>query len=575
MTAPLGMPPEWLTATAVGVPLLCAAALALPGRRRVLPHLVPWAALPAVMAAWLLPDGGTVVFQWMLLSTRLGLDATGRIFLFFTSSLWLLAGVYGAGYLSADRHRPRFFFFYGLAMSGNLGVILAQDMVGFYAFFALMSFASYGLVVHTGEPEALRAGRVYLVLVVIGEIALFSGLAVLAAAAGSLELADLRERAIPSGVMVLICVGFGIKAGALPLHVWLPLAHSAAPTPASAVLSGAMIKAGLLGWLRFIPMEAAASPSLGAVFVAAGAAAAFYAVAVGSTQSHPKTVLAYSSISQMGLITVGFGISLLSPAVAAAGLPAVALFALHHGFAKGALFLGVGILQNVPPGTRASRLAWAGLILAVLSLAGAPLTGGAVSKGALKAAVALTPQAWPSALFIVLALASVATTVLMGRLAYLMAGRTPGAGRPGAGMWIGWLLMLAPAAVLFYVFPAAPAPSLAAIGEAAWPVAAGGTLTAIGWAAARRNGRKVSAHVPSGDLVVVYAAIIRLTARAAAAAGNSLAGGVPRVRVPEGLRRQSSAFAAAAESALGNWKVSGLLFLLWVVAVFLQTLVAG
>jgi formate hydrogenlyase subunit 3/multisubunit Na+/H+ antiporter MnhD subunit len=574
VTAPLGIAPELLTAAAVGLPLLCAAALALPGRRRVPPHLVPWAALPAVMAAWLLPDGSTALFQWMLLSTRLGLDATGRTFLFFTSVLWLLSGVYGTGYLSADRRRPRFFFFYGLAMSGNLGVILAQDLVGFYAFFALMSFSSYGLVVHTGDPEARRAGRIYLILVVVGEIALFSGLAVLAVAAGSLEIGGLREGAIPSGAMVLICMGFGIKAGALPLHVWLPLAHSAAPTPASAVLSGAMIKAGLLGWLRFTPIAVAASPAWGAVFVLAGAAAAFYAVAVGSTQSHPKTVLAYSSISQMGLITIGVGLSLLSPEVAAAGLPAVALYALHHGFAKGALFLTVGILQAVAPGSRVSRLAWAGLILAALSLAGAPLTSGAVSKGALKTAVALTPQAWHSALSVLLPLASIATTVLMGRLAYLMAHRAPGSGRPGAGMWIAWLMMLAPAALLLWVFPAAEAPSVAAVGEAAWPVAAGGVLTALVWAAGRHNRRFSVPQVPSGDMVVAYAALSRLAARAAAAVGKRLSGGVPWVRVPEELRRQSSAFAAAAESALGNWQVSGLLFLIAIVGILLQALFA-
>jgi formate hydrogenlyase subunit 3/multisubunit Na+/H+ antiporter MnhD subunit len=570
----LGIAPQWLTAAAVGLPLLCAAALALPGRRRVPPQLVAWAALPAVMAAWLLPEGTTAVFGWLLLSARLGLDATGRIFLFFTSALWLLAGVYGTGYLKADRRRARFFFFYGLAMSGNLGVVLAQDMVGFYAFFALMSFAAYGLVVHTGDPEALRAGRIYLTLVVVGEIALFSGLALLAAA-GSLAIGDLGAGAVPSVAMLLICAGFGIKAGALPLHVWLPLAHSAAPTPASAVLSGAMIKAGLLGWLRFVPIEAAVSASWGPWFVAAGAAAAFYAVAAGCTQSHPKTVLAYSSISQMGLITIGVGISLFSPAAAAAGLPAVALYALHHGFAKGALFLAVGLLQNAAPGTRASRLAWAGLLLAALSLAGAPLTGGAVAKGALKAAVALAPQGWAAALFMLLPLASVATTVLMGRLAYLMAGRAPGCGRPGAGMWIAWLMMLAPAALLAYAAPADEALSWAAIGAAAWPLAAGGALAGLAWAAGRSSRRIVSAQVPAGDVVVAYAALIRLAARAAAAVANSLSGWVPRVRLPQRLRRQSAAMAAAAESALGSWQVSGLLFLIVVVGVFLQALCAG
>jgi formate hydrogenlyase subunit 3/multisubunit Na+/H+ antiporter MnhD subunit len=119
-------------------------------------------------------------------------------------------------------------------------------------------------------------------------------------------------------------------AGVYALHVWLPLAHPVAPTPASAVLSGAMIKAGLLGWLRFLPLGEAATPGWGNVCTIAGLAAAFDGVLVGCTQDNAKTVLAYSSISQMGFMTMAVGVGLTVPAVWTQALTATALYALHH-----------------------------------------------------------------------------------------------------------------------------------------------------------------------------------------------------------------------------------------------------
>ena len=103
----------------------------------------------------------------LLLGSRLGLDETSRPFLFFTAILWLASGIFALGYLAKDSRRHVFMFFFLLAMSGNLGLIVAQDVVSFYVCFALMSFASYGLVVFNGSAEAIRAGRVYIVLVVI------------------------------------------------------------------------------------------------------------------------------------------------------------------------------------------------------------------------------------------------------------------------------------------------------------------------------------------------------------------------------------------------------------------------
>jgi formate hydrogenlyase subunit 3/multisubunit Na+/H+ antiporter MnhD subunit len=572
VTTPAAILPELLLAAAPGLPLLGALALAVPAWRRVLSGLIPWTALPAA-AVWLLPDGSSAHFAWAVLQTRLGLDPTGRLFLLFSALLWLLSGVFGTSYLRTDRHRARFFFFYGLAMSGNLGAILAQDMVSFYVFFALMSFASYGLVVHTGEPEAVRAGRIYLFLVVAGEILIFVALALLAVANGSLELAELGRQGRPSTAMLaLTWIGFGIKAGALPVHVWLPLAHSAAPTPASAVLSGAMIKVGLLGWLRFMPFDAALPPAWGAVFVAAGIAAAFYGAAVGSTQSHPKTILAYSSISQMGLMTVGVGMSLWGPAAAAAALPAVCLYAIHHGLAKGALFLGVGILPAVAARSRASKIAWAGFGLAALSLAGAPFTSGAVAKAALKSAAGLVPPAWQAALSVLLPLASVATTLLMARLFWVLANARP-AHRPShPGMWRAWLLLIGVLAAALFVLPQAQAArglAFDAVGAALGPVAVGGALAALIRAAARKGLAPRLPALPAGDILVGYAAAARTGRRIAAAVCDAGSIPIPAARVHGVIREQTMRMVRSVESSLESWRVAGFLYLLLVLSLLL------
>jgi hydrogenase-4 component B len=114
----------------------------------------------------------------------------------------------------------------------------------------------------------------------------------------------------------LLAAGFAVKAGIMPLHVWLPLAHPAAPVAASAVLSGALIKAGLIGWLRLLPLGGAAWPGWGTVFVVVGLTTAIAGALIGVAQTRPKVVLAYSSVSQMGIIATLVGVGLLAPAAA-------------------------------------------------------------------------------------------------------------------------------------------------------------------------------------------------------------------------------------------------------------------
>jgi len=210
-----------------------------------------------------------------------------------------------------------------------------------------MTFAAYGVIVHVGSAPARRAGKVYIIMALLGEALLICALLLATAAAGGTDLRQIPAAVAASPlrnlIIALVLTGFGVKAGAVPLHLWHPLAHPVAPTPASAVLSGGMIKAGLLGWLRFLHLGEVVLPEWGALCIAVGLATASYGVVVGLTQDEPKTVLAYSSVSQMGFMLTGIGIGLSAPVAWPAALSAVLLYALHHGLAKGALFLGVGV----------------------------------------------------------------------------------------------------------------------------------------------------------------------------------------------------------------------------------------
>ncbi len=485
-------------------PLALAAALALPAPRRVALGLVPLAAVPALIAALAAPLG-RVDLPWLLLGARFGLDETGRLFLFFTSALWLAGGLYAAGYLRDDKHRAGFGAFYLAAMAGNIGLILAQDMASFYVFFALMSFASYGLVVHNRDAAALHAGRVYVALVVAGELALFAAVVMIADAAQSLYFEDagaaLFDATHRDVIVALVLVGFGIKAGMIPLHVWLPLAHPAAPTPASAVLSGAMIKAGLLGWLRFLPLGAAL-PGWGETLVVLGVLAAFLGALAGAVQSNPKAALAYSSISQMGFITVAVGVGLAHPALAPVAVLAALWYAFHHGFAKAALFLGVGM--RGAGGTAARALVACGLALPALALAGFPLTSGASAKTELKALVDLA-GAWPC-LPSLLSLAAAGTTLVMARVLFLTwpRGADVHPDAPHRAMWAGWAVLVAASAGAYWLPGRVPAGAEAAADwlGALWPIALGAALAAGAWAL-RRHAPNVT--LPPGDLLLPLA----------------------------------------------------------------------
>lgn len=484
-------------------PLALVPLLLTPAGRTAGLRLAPWAPLPALILALAAPAGLRLDLPGVLLGTTLGLDETGRLFLLFTAIVWLLSGWFAHSWLRDDAGRHRFWAFFLAAQAGNLGVCLAMDAASFYLLFALMTFAAYGLVVHSGSAEALRAGRVYLAMAVLGEALLVAGMLLAVDAAGSPRFADLAVAPLSGPAAASLIAGFGIKVGVPLLHMWLPLAHPVAPVPASAVLSGVMLKAGLLGWLRFLPLGAQTLAEAGTLLMLAGLAAMFLGVAAGLAQREPKVLLAYSSVSQMGFMTLGVGAGLAAPALWPLLSSAVWLYALHHALAKSALFLGVGLMRR--SGADSARLV--AFSLPALALAGAPLTSGMLAKTELKIALENLAAPWPALLSGLLPLAAFGTALLMLRLLWLTWQKYRPQGRPDTsapavpGIDAPWLtLVLASAGLAWALAPQdswAHALRVGPLLDATWPLLA---AILLGLVASRQHWHTPA--LPPGDVLL-------------------------------------------------------------------------
>jgi formate hydrogenlyase subunit 3/multisubunit Na+/H+ antiporter MnhD subunit len=541
--------------------LLVPLGLALLGVARVMRRhmlaLLPLAPLPGLLAALFTPRDVVLIVPDILLGLRLSLDGNGAMFLGMASVLWIAAGVYASFYMAPAAHPVRFAAFWCLTLAGNLGVFIAADVATFYVAFACMSLAAYPLVVHDQSQRALYAGRVYIVLAVIGETCLLLGFMMGVVGAGSLVISDIRL-ALPASpyldwAILLLVAGFGIKAGLVPLHVWLPLAHPAAPTPASAVLSGAIVKAGIFGLIQFLPAGAVV-PFWSDFLVAAGILTAYFGVLVGLTQSHPKTILAYSTMSQMGLVVAVIGTSIgLDPAPGA--LAAASLYALHHGLAKGALFMGVGVAAA--SGERALRPVIAILTLLGLAIAGLPLTGGALSKLAIK-----DPLTGGGALLLV-TLSAVGTALLMIRfLLIVRATAVPEAdARPSQRLVWPWLATAAAALILPWalysgvtgqavLYPLTPANLWAAF----WPIALATLIVFV----IMRFAQPWVPAIPEGDIVGPFVTSVDRLSRHV----SSILPLRPRVRMHGMDWGLMDAALGLLERGLARWSVAGAVLLI-------------
>ena len=297
----------------------------------------------ALTLPWSVPGGAFAV----------GLDPLSAFFLLPVAVLSTLTAVYAVGYLAhtdAPRARTIWFCFDAL-VAGMWLVLIARNAVLFVAAWELMSLAAWGLVAF-GQPgaEARRAGWIYLVAAHVGSVALLLLFAILAGApTGPLVL--------PSAwLLALGGVGFGVKAGVIPLHVWLPEAHAAAPSHVSALMSGAMVTLGLYGLLRLAVLLGPLPQGAGLVLAALGLGGALLGIALALHQRDLKRALAYSSVENLGLMTLGLGLAVWGSArgdapLALFGLMAALLHVWNHAAMKGLLFLAAGTVLHAT-GTR-------------------------------------------------------------------------------------------------------------------------------------------------------------------------------------------------------------------------------
>lgn len=500
------------------------------------------APVPALLAAGLAPIDVTTSLEWVLLETELGLDATGRGFLAFSALVWLAAALYGHGTLRGDPRAGGFWVFFLLAASGNLLAVVSQDMVTFFLGYAQMGVATYGLVVHDGGAEARRAGRVYLSWTMLGEVLVFTALVVLGYHGGGLSFGEVELSDPTDPALGLLLLGMGIKVALPGLHTWVPLAYPAAPAAAAAAMSGAMIHVGLLGWLRLVPLEAGPFPDWGTVFLVAGLTGMAYGVAVGLVQVRPRVVLAYSSISQLGVMTTGVGVTLVEPGLGEAAVAALTVYAAHHALAKGALFLGTDLLERGQP----RRWVLPGLALTALALAGAPFTSGATAKAALAPLADGVGKPWGDLLAAAFAFSATITTLLMARYLYL-ASRVVAPGERSSPLpLLAYALALAGSAALPW---AVDLPSDAGLA----PVVAGGFVAALVLLARPEPLCWMVGRIPPGDI----AAVVRLLPRPGRRA-------TPPSRPPPGERRRLGLPGPdevdTLAARLGSWPVAGLLW---------------
>jgi hydrogenase-4 component B len=299
---------------------------------------------PPRVLAWAVPGG----------AFELRLDAVAGIFLIQVFLIGALGAIYSVGYWPENRHPEctrglRVFF--GFMVAGMALLVTANNAVLFLVGWEVMALSAFmALASEHQKPEVREAGFVYLVATRLGTLAIIAMFALIHQSYGSFSL-SVRNLDPTSGTgLAIFCLGFfgfGLKAGLMPLHVWLPGAHANAPTHVSALMSGVLIKMGIYGLIRLGSFYKAVPIGWGVTVFWLGAFSAVLGVVFALAQHDLKRLLAYHSVENIGIIVMGLGISLIGralgrPELVALGLAGALLHTFNHGLFKSLLFLGAG-----------------------------------------------------------------------------------------------------------------------------------------------------------------------------------------------------------------------------------------
>jgi hydrogenase-4 component B len=463
----------------------------------------------------------------------LGVDALSAFFAVPVLVVGGLGSIYGLGYRPAadkPRNGRRLRFCYGLLLGGMLFVTLARDGASFLVAWEVMALSGYFLVTtESRRPGVREAGWLFLVYSHAGTLAIAGFFAVLAGASGDLSLRNLAAGEIDRGfawvAFALAVFGFGIKAGAMPLHSWLPSAHASAPSHVSAVMSGVLLKMGVYGLLRATAVLPPGPSSWGAALLVLGGLSALLAITFALAQGDLKRLLAYSSIENVGIILLGLGLALVGRSTGRSdwvllGMAGCLFHVWNHALFKSLLFFGAGSVVHAT-GTReidrmgglARRMpATAALFLAgSIAICGLPPLNGFASElmvylGFARAAVG-PGAAWvalPAPVLAATGALAVACFVKVVGIVFLGTPRSDAAARAHEAprAMLAPMAMLAALCALLGVAPMLVAPAL----ERATAVWAGGPLPG-----GPLTGGPLAALVPFGWVSAGAAAIVALS----------------------------------------------------------------
>src|SRR5215208_3551249 len=426
-------------------------------------YLVRLLAFLAVLAAWLpfIISVRTLIStdaqEFNISTIRLYVDGISLLMAGCVLVLGTLVILFSGSYMAGEVGEEKYYAMLLAMMGLMIGLVSASDLFNLWVWFEGMAISSYLLVAfYREQPASLEAGMKYLVQSAIGSVLVLVGIAIVLAQAGTLDMAEISEAVAGTGVNrfailgagALFIIGFGVKVALVPLHTWLPDAHSQAPSGISAMLSGVVIEIGLIAMLRSLAVLTGFALSWGILLMAFGAVNILYGNLLALRQTVVKRMLAYSSLSHIGYILLGLGIALYS------GLELGAQGAFFHVFnhmlMKGLAFLAVGalmygmFLQNGSHATlKVSDLAGAAqkyplaafaLSIALLALGGMPPLAGFMSKWQIFLAGFQTQNNWIIALMIFMALNSVLSLAYYAPVVNLMYRRDPSpqvlAGKP-------------------------------------------------------------------------------------------------------------------------------------------------
>lgn len=378
------------------------------------------------------------------LPLHLRLDALSAFFLILLGVASCGVSLYGAGYfVHQDGKVLRLLALeYHLFLAGMALVLLADDAYMFMVAWELMALSSYFLVTTDhAVPDIRKAGFLYLLIAHVGAISILLSFGVMQGGHGiaAYTFDAMRQATLTplwaSAAFLLALFGFGAKAGVLPMHVWLPEAHPAAPSPVSALMSGVMLKTAIYGILR-VTFDLLGTQLWwwGVLALALGLITAVFGVMFAAVQGDMKRLLAYSSIENIGLLLTGIGLTIIfhvygKDALAALALIATLYHCINHAMFKSLLFIGTGTILHATGernmgrlGGLIRRMPWTALLMlvGVLAIAGLPPLNGFVSEWLLLQAFLLSPGLPNSYINMLVPVAAAAVALSAALAAYVM-----------------------------------------------------------------------------------------------------------------------------------------------------------